>query len=459
MSTPLNIVILAAGKGTRMYSQLPKVLHEIGGRSMLARVISTAQSLNPERICVVIGHGKELVRQRINADVTWVEQNEQLGTGHAVKTALPHLSPHGRTLVLYGDVPLTDSQTLQALLDTAGNEVGLLTDVLAKPTGYGRIIRESGQVVAIVEEKDANAAQKAITETNTGMFVLPNARLADWLGALQSNNAQGEYYLTDVIALANADGVAVHPQQVRASHLAAGVNNKQQLAELERIFQREQAEAFLSAGITLRDPARFDLRGSLSHGQDVVIDVNVVLEGDVVLGDGVEIGANCVIRNAHIGAGSRIAPFSHLENCSVGRNGRIGPFARLRPQAQLGDDVHIGNFVEVKNTVMGTGSKANHLTYLGDADVGEYSNIGAGTITCNYDGVNKFKTTIGSHVRIGSGTMLVAPVSVGDKATTGAGSVITKPCPADKLTLSRSRQTTLEGWVRPEKDPNNGGKA
>ena len=459
MSTPLNIVILAAGKGKRMYSQLPKVLHEIGGRSMLARVISTAQSLNPERICVVIGHGKELVRQRINADVTWVEQNEQLGTGHAVKTALPHLSPHGRTLVLYGDVPLTDSQTLQALLDTAGNEVGLLTDVLAKPTGYGRIIRESGQVVAIVEEKDANAAQKAITETNTGMFVLPNARLANWLNALQSNNAQGEYYLTDVIALANADGVAVHPQQVRASHLAAGVNNKQQLAELERIFQREQAEAFLSAGITLRDPARFDLRGSLSHGQDVVIDVNVVLEGDVVLGDGVEIGANCVIRNAHIGAGSRIAPFSHLENCSVGRNGRIGPFARLRPQAQLGDDVHIGNFVEVKNTVMGTGSKANHLTYLGDADVGEYSNIGAGTITCNYDGVNKFKTTIGSHVRIGSGTMLVAPVSVGDKATTGAGSVITKPCPADKLTLSRSRQTTLEGWVRPEKDPNNGGKA
>ena len=459
MSTPLNIVILAAGKGTRMYSQLPKVLHEIGGRSMLARVISTAQSLNPERICVVIGHGKELVRQRINADVTWVEQNEQLGTGHAVKTALPHLSPHGRTLVLYGDVPLTDSQTLQALLDTAGNEVGLLTDVLAKPTGYGRIIRESGQVVAIVEEKDANAAQKAITETNTGMFVLPNARLANWLNALQSNNAQGEYYLTDVIALANADGVAVHPQQVRASHLAAGVNNKQQLAELERIFQREQAEAFLSAGITLRDPARFDLRGSLSHGQDVVIDVNVVLEGDVALGDGVEIGANCVIRNAHIGAGSRIAPFSHLENCSIGRNGRIGPFARLRPQAQLGDDVHIGNFVEVKNTVMGTGSKANHLTYLGDADVGEYSNIGAGTITCNYDGVNKFKTTIGSHVRIGSGTMLVAPVSVGDKATTGAGSVITKPCPADKLTLSRSRQTTLEGWVRPEKDPNNGGKA
>ena len=461
MSTPLNIVILAAGKGTRMYSQLPKVLHEIGGRSMLARVISTAQSLNPERICVVIGHGKELVRQRINADVTWVEQNEQLGTGHAVKTALPHLSPHGRTLVLYGDVPLTDSQTLQALLDTAGNEVGLLTDVLAKPTGYGRIIRESGQVVAIVEEKDANAAQKAITETNTGMFVLPNARLANWLNALQSNNAQGEYYLTDVIALANADGVAVHPQQVRASHLAAGVNNKQQLAELERIFQREQAEAFLSAGITLRDPARFDLRGSLSHGQDVVIDVNVVLEGDVVLGDGVEIGANCVIRNAHIGAGSRIAPFSHLENCSVGRNGRIGPFARLRPQAQLGDDVHIGNFVEVKNTVMGTGSKANHLTYLGDADVGEYSNIGAGTITCNYDGVNKFKTTIGSHVRIGSGTMLVAPVSVGDKATTGAGSVITKPCPADKLTLSRSRQTTIEGWVRPEKSQNTdkGGKA
>lgn len=449
---PLHIVILAAGKGTRMYSKLPKVLHRIGGRSMLERVIQTARSLNPDAVHVVIGHGKEQVLQQLaHVDADWVEQTEQLGTGHAVKTALPCLPEHGRTLVLYGDVPLTDRDTLQQLLDAAGAEVGLLTDVLDNPTGYGRIIREDGKVVAIVEEKDADAAQKAVREINTGIFVLPNKRLAGWLNELQSNNAQGEYYLTDVIGLAKRDGVAVHPVAVRASHLAAGVNNKVQLAELERIFQAEQAQALLQAGLTLRDPARFDLRGSLKHGQDVVIDVNCVLSGDVELADGVEIGANCVLNNVKIGAGSVIEPFSHLDGCEVGADAHIGPFARLRPQAVLADGVHIGNFVEVKNSRIGQGSKANHLTYIGDAEVGERSNIGAGTITCNYDGVNKHRTVIGNDVRVGSGTMIVAPVSIEDRATTGAGSVITKTCPADKLTIGRARQTTIEHWVRPEK--------
>ncbi|OSI09218.1 bifunctional UDP-N-acetylglucosamine diphosphorylase/glucosamine-1-phosphate N-acetyltransferase GlmU [Neisseria zoodegmatis] len=447
----LHVVILAAGKGTRMYSKLPKVLHEIGGEPMVQRVIDTAGSLNPQSINVVIGHGKEQVLARVKRDVNWVEQTEQLGTGHAVKTALPHLPKEGRTLVLYGDVPLTDADTLHKLLEAAGNEVGLLTDVLDDPTGYGRIIREGGKVVAIVEEKDADAAQKAVKETNTGILVLPNAKLEGWLNALQSNNAQGEYYLTDLIALANSDGIAVHPVQVAASYLAAGVNNKVQLAELERIFQNNQAQALLKAGVTLRDPARFDLRGRLKHGQDVVIDVNVVIEGDVKLGDDVEIGANCVIKNAKIASGTQIAPFSHLEGCEVGEDARIGPFARLRPNAKLAADVHIGNFVEVKNTVMGKGSKANHLTYLGDAEIGSKTNIGAGTITANYDGVNKHKTEIGDEVRIGSNVVLVAPVKLGNKVTIGAGSSITKNCEDNALVLARARQTVIEGWIRPEK--------
>ena len=448
---PLHIVILAAGKGTRMYSKLPKVLHEIGGESMVARVIDTAQSLQPQSTVVVIGHGKEKVLERVARDVVWVEQTEQLGTGHAVKTALPHLPAEGRTLVLYGDVPLIDATTLQNLLDAAGNEVGLLTDVLDNPTGYGRIIREGGNVVAIVEEKDADAAQKAVNETNTGILVLPNAKLAGWLNALQSNNTQGEYYLTDLIALANADGIKVHPVQVRASHLAAGVNNKVQLAELERIFQSGQADELLKAGVTLRDPARFDLRGRLKHGQDVIIDANVVLEGDVALGDDVQIGPNCVIKNAKIGAGTHIEAFSHLEDCEIGERAHIGPYARLRPNAKLADEVHIGNFVEVKNTHIGKGSKANHLTYLGDAEIGSKANIGAGTITANYDGVNKYKTIIGDEVRIGSNCVLVAPVTVGNRATTGAGSAITKDCPENQLALARARQSIIEDWVRPEK--------
>ncbi len=454
MPQPLHIVILAAGKGTRMYSALPKVLHPIGGQSMLERIIDTARSLNPQSINVVIGHGRDLIRRQIQCnDVNWVEQTEQLGTGHAVRTALPHLGAEGRTLVLYGDVPLINRATLQSLLQAAGNEVGLLTDIPPNPQGLGRIIRnQQGQVAAIVEEKDASPEQKAIRETNTGIFVLPNRHLAGWLAQLSSNNAQHEYYLTDVITLARRDGIAVHPVQVAASHLAAGVNNKAQLAELERIFQREQAQSLLQAGLTLRDPERFDLRGSLEHGQDVVIDVNVVLEGQNQFGDNVAIGANCVIKNAVIGSHTVIEPFTHLENCRIGSHARIGPFARLRPNADLADEVHIGNFVEVKNSTIGRGSKANHLTYLGDAQIGSRSNIGAGSITCNYDGVHKHQTIIGDEVRIGSGTMMVAPLTIGHRATTGAGSTLTKNCPEGELTLARARQTTIPGWIRPEKE-------
>lgn len=453
MSTdPLNIVILAAGKGTRMYSHQPKVLHQIGGVSMLERVIQTASSLNPDHISVIIGHGKEQIRQQINANVQWIEQNQQLGTGHAVKMALPYLPASGRTLILYGDVPLIDTQTLQQLLNTAGDQIGLLTDILDNPSGYGRILRENNNVVAIIEEKDATPDQKTITEINTGIFVLPNHKLPEWLNALQNNNAQQEYYLTDIIALAYRDQIQVRPQHVCASYLAAGVNNKNQLAQLERILQHQQAQSLLNAGVTLLDPNRFDLRGQLQHGQDVTIDIDVILEGQITLGDNVNIGAHCVIKNATIGHGTTIAPYSHIENCTIGAQAQIGPFARLRPNTHLGDQVHIGNFVEVKNSTLDNGTKANHLTYLGDATIGSHTNIGAGTITCNYDGVHKHQTMIGNHVRIGSGNMLIAPVRIGDKATTGAGSTISKDCPADALTLARSRQVTLSNWVRPEKD-------
>lgn len=449
----LHIIILAAGKGTRMYSKLPKVLHQIGGKPMLEHVIDTAAQLNPQSINVVIGHGKDWVLQTLShKNVNWVEQTEQLGTGHAVKSVLPHIPEYGRTLVLYGDVPLIDVETLQQLLTQAGDAVGLLTDIPADPTGLGRIIRnDSGKVIAIVEEKDANAEQKAVREINTGILVLPNAKLAGWLNALNANNAQGEYYLTDLIGLANGENIAVNPLAVRASYLAAGVNNKLQLAELERVFQQNQAEALLKQGVTLCDPTRFDVRGCLKVGQDVVIDVNCVFEGDNELGDNVQIGANCVIKNAKIGAGTVVAPFSHFENCEIGMNAQIGPFARLRPNAVLADEVHIGNFVEVKNAEIGFNSKVNHLTYIGDTTIGKKTNIGAGTITANYDGVNKYRTTIGDEVRIGSNSVLVAPVTIGDKATTGAGSVITQSVEPNKLAIARGRQTIIEGWVRPEK--------
>ncbi|WP_024304324.1 bifunctional UDP-N-acetylglucosamine diphosphorylase/glucosamine-1-phosphate N-acetyltransferase GlmU [Pseudogulbenkiania sp. MAI-1] len=449
----LSIVILAAGKGKRMYSSLPKVLHPIGGEPMLARVIRTARSLDPETLVVVYGHGGDKVRAAIGEEaVTWAEQAEQLGTGHALKMALPALQADGKTLVLYGDVPLISHVTLADLIAAAGDEVALLTDVLDNPSGYGRIVRDGdGSIRAIVEDKDCAPEQQAIREINTGMLVLPNARLAGWLNALSNGNAQGEYYLTDVIELAVRNGVRVHGVKVPASWQAAGVNNKVQLAELERILQQNQARALLEAGVTLADPARIDIRGVLRHGQDVSIDVGCVFEGEVELGEGVTIGAHCVLKNVKVAAGSKIAPFSHLEDAVVGAGCKIGPYARLRPGAELADQVHIGNFVEVKKSKIGLGSKVNHLTYIGDAEIGRGSNVGAGTVTCNYDGVNKFKTVIGNDVFVGSGTMLVAPVTVEDGATIGAGSVVSKTAPAEALTVARARQTTIAGWKRPQK--------
>ncbi|WP_434632474.1 bifunctional UDP-N-acetylglucosamine diphosphorylase/glucosamine-1-phosphate N-acetyltransferase GlmU [Chromobacterium sp. CV08] len=449
----LSIVILAAGKGKRMYSSMPKVLHPIGGEPMLARVIRTARALNPSRLVVVYGHGGEQVRARIqDADIVWAEQAEQLGTGHALKMALPHLPADGKTLVLYGDVPLTKASTLQKLVDAAGQGMAVLTDVLADATGYGRMVRGAdGKLKAIVEHKDCTPEQLAIREINTGMMALPNARLAGWLSALNNGNAQGEYYLTDVLELAVNDGVAVDSASVDASWEASGVNNKLQLAELERILQLGQARALLEAGVTLADPARIDIRGELKHGMDVSIDVGCVFEGRVELGDNVEIGAHCVLKNVRVAAGSKIAPFSHLEDAVVGEACRIGPYARLRPGAELAGHVHIGNFVEVKKSVIGEGSKVNHLTYIGDAEIGRKVNVGAGSVTCNYDGVNKSRTVIGDNVFVGSGTLMVAPVTLESDATIGAGSVISKDAPAGALTVARARQVTVAGWKRPQK--------
>ena len=450
----LSVVILAAGRGKRMYSDLPKVLQPIGGQPMLQHVIAAARALQPARLVVVYGHGGEQVRSRFAAEagIDWVEQAEQLGTGHALAQALPVLPTDGQTLVLYGDVPLIRPATLSALLQAAGEGAALLTDCLAEPFGYGRVLRSAdGAIDAIVEEKDADAAQKAITEINTGILVLPTARLAGWLGALGNDNAQGEYYLTDVVALAVRDGVPVAGQVVPASWQAAGVNNKVQLAELERILQRNQAQTLLEAGVTLLDPARFDQRGTLTCGRDVSIDVGCVFEGRVMLGDGVSIGAHCVLRDVMVEAGAQIAPFSHLDGATVGRDSKIGPFARLRPGAELAAGVHIGNFVEIKKSRVGEASKVNHLTYVGDADIGAGVNVGAGSVTCNYDGVNKFRTVIEDGAFIGSGTMLVAPVTVERGATIGAGSVITKTAPSDTLTLSRAKQLSLAGWQRPQK--------
>ena len=449
----LSVVILAAGKGKRMYSALPKVLHPIGGQPMLARVIATARQLQPAKIVVVYGHGGEQVREQIqDPDIAWALQAEQLGTGHALKMALPYLPKVGRTLVLYGDVPLTTLATLQQLLAVAEQGMALLVDVLPDASGYGRIVRnEVGEIVAIVEDKDCSAAQKAIREINTGMLVLPNARLDGWLGALKNGNAQGEYYLTDVIGLAVTDGLAVPGVTVAASWEAAGVNNKWQLAELERQLQLNQARALLTAGVTLADPARIDVRGELQHGQDVSIDVGCVFEGQVSLGDNVQIGAYCVLKNVTVAAGSRIAPYSHLEDAVVGEGCRIGPYARLRPGARLAAHVHVGNFVEIKKSNIGIGSKVNHLSYIGDADIGSKVNIGAGSVTCNYDGVNKYRTLIGDGVFVGSGTLMVAPVTLEEGATIGAGSVLTKTAPAGQLTVARAKQLTVPGWQRPQK--------
>ena len=449
----LNVVILAAGQGKRMHSSLPKVLHPLAGRPLLAHVIGTARALKPARICVVYGHGGEQVPAALAAsDLQFAKQEPQLGTGHALQQALPELEAGGDVLVLYGDVPLISMTTLTALTSGNGERARLVTVELSDPAGYGRIVRDAqGEIRAIVEEKDANEEQRRIAEINTGIMLLPGTRLADWLGRLSNSNAQGEYYLTDVIAMAIADGVHVAARAPAAAWEVMGVNTKEQLAELERVHQRRTASGLLDAGVTLTDPARIDVRGELRCASDVRIDVNCVFEGEVELGAGVNVGANCVIRNTRIGAATRVEPFSFIDGAVIRENCIIGPYARIRPGTELANDVHIGNFVEVKASTIGSGSKANHLAYIGDTSMGRDVNVGAGTITCNYDGADKHRTVIEDDVFIGSDTQLVAPVTVGRGSTIGAGSTITRDTPPGELTLSRAKQTSIANWKRPRK--------
>lgn len=449
----MNIVILAAGQGKRMYSKLPKVLHPLAGKALAQHVIDTARGLQPQKLVVVYGHGGDVVRQTLSApDIHWAEQAQQLGTGHAVAQALPQLTESDVTLVLYGDVPLTQAETLKRLLLAAKDGLAILTVNLADPSGYGRIVRNAaGAVQCIVEEKDANAEQKQICEVNTGIMAMPTARLREWLGLLRNDNAQGEYYLTDIVALAVAEGLPIKTAQPLGEWEVLGVNSKVQLAELERQHQRNLAKQLLVAGVRLADPERIDIRGQLSHGQDVAIDVGCVFEGQVHLADAVEVGPYCVLKNVQVGAGTRIAAFCHFEDAVIGPDGVLGPYARLRPGTELGPEVHIGNFVEVKKSKIAANSKANHLAYIGDAEIGERVNVGAGTITCNYDGVNKHKTIIEDDVFIGSDTQLVAPVTVGKGATLGAGTTLTKNAPPETLTVSRTKQLSLASWERPKK--------
>jgi bifunctional UDP-N-acetylglucosamine pyrophosphorylase/glucosamine-1-phosphate N-acetyltransferase len=449
----MNVVILAAGMGKRMQSDLPKVLHSLAGKPLLSHVIDTARSLSPAACCVVYGHGGDAVPTRLAADdLQFVLQQPQLGTGHAVMQAIPHLQDDQPTLVLYGDVPLTDAGTLQALIRQAGKEkLAVLTVELDDPTGYGRIVREAGRIVRIVEQKDASDTERTIREVNTGILVAPTRELKSWLTKLSNNNAQGEYYLTDIIAQAVNEGIPVESAQPAFVWETLGVNSKVQLAELERIHQRNVAHQLLEQGVTLADPARIDVRGELVCGRDVSIDVGCVFEGRVELADGATIGAHCVISNARIGKAAVIKPFSHIDEAVVGEASHIGPYARLRPGTELGADTHVGNFVEIKNSQLGAHSKANHLAYIGDATVGSRVNIGAGTITCNYDGANKHRTIIEDDAFIGSDTQLVAPVTVGKGATLGAGTTLTKDAPADSLTVSRAKQTSITGWQRPVK--------
>jgi len=453
----MNIVILAAGMGKRMQSSLPKVLHPLAGKPLLQHVIDTGRSLQPVRLCIVYGHGGEQVPQTLAADdLAFVRQEPQLGTGHAVMQALPLLDDSQSTLILYGDVPLTSAATLQRLLQAAGSErLAILTLNLDDPSGYGRIIRDNdgngGKIARIVEQKDASPAELAVTEINTGIMVAPTTLLRQWLATLSNDNAQGEYYLTDIVARAVADQVPVVSAQASAAWEVLGVNSKVQLAELERLHQRNLANALLEQGVTLADPARIDIRGSLDCGRDVSIDVGCVFEGEVTIGERASIGPHCVIRNARIGAGVQVQPFSHIEDAIIGAESRIGPYARLRPGTELAEHVHIGNFVEIKNTQVAAFSKANHLAYIGDATLGSRVNIGAGTITCNYDGVNKHRTVIEDDAFIGSDSQLVAPVRVGKGATLGAGTTLTSDAPEGKLTVSRPRQLTINGWKRPIK--------
>jgi len=461
----VNVVILAAGQGKRMHSDLPKVLHALAGKPLLAHLIDAARELMPQRICVVYGHGGEAVREAFAAskavpEIAWALQEPQLGTGHAVMQALPHLDDSVPTLVLYGDVPLIRAATLKRLCAAAGAGVAVLTVELDEPhgpQGYGRIVREGGArsgggaITRIVEQKDTSPAEQAIREVNTGIMVLPTTKLKSWLGRLSNDNAQREYYLTDVVALAVADGIPVSSAHPHAVSETLGVNSRNQLAELERVHQADIAGSLMGRGVTLADPARIDVRGSLACGRDVAIDVNCVFDGEVSLGDRVSVGSHCVLKNVKIAAGTRIEPFCHMEDAEIGAGCRIGPYARIRPGAALAEDVHIGNFVEVKASSIGKGSKANHLAYIGDAEIGRSVNIGAGTITCNYDGANKHRTVIEDDVFIGSDTQLVAPVRVGRGATLGAGTTLTRDAPTGQLTVSRAKQVSIPGWKRPKK--------
>ncbi|MBL0421668.1 bifunctional UDP-N-acetylglucosamine diphosphorylase/glucosamine-1-phosphate N-acetyltransferase GlmU [Ramlibacter sp. AW1] len=460
----VDVVIMAAGKGTRMKSRTPKVLHRLGGRALLAHVVDSAAGLSPRRMIVVTGHGGDEVEAAARAFAAAAglagcesaRQEPQLGTGHAVQQALPLLPDDGICLVLNGDVPLIESDTLRALVDTcAGERLALLTVRMPDPTGYGRIVREGDAVRAIVEHKDASESQRAIGEVYTGFMAAPNRLLRDWLSRLTNDNAQGEYYLTDVVQLAVRDGVAVAALQAADTLQVEGVNSPLQLAQLERALQRRRAEALMEQGVRLMDPARIDIRGRLQCAGDVEIDVNCVFEGEVSLGEGVRVGANCVIANARIEAGAVIQPFTHVQGeragVEIGEGAEIGPFARLRPGARLGPQVHIGNFVEVKNSTLARGAKANHLAYLGDATVGERVNYGAGSITANYDGANKHRTVIEDDVHVGSNCVLVAPVTLGRGGTVGAGSTITKDTPPEALSVARGRQASIGGWQRPQK--------
>ncbi|OBX07146.1 bifunctional N-acetylglucosamine-1-phosphate uridyltransferase/glucosamine-1-phosphate acetyltransferase [Gallibacterium salpingitidis] len=455
--SPFSVVILAAGKGTRMYSDLPKVLHPIAGKPMVKHVIDTVSQLGAKHIHLVYGHGADLLQQRLaNEKVNWVLQAEQLGTGHAMQQAAPYFADDETIVMLYGDGPLISAATIQQLLAAKPeNGIALLTVKLDNPTGYGRILREhnqpDGNIIGIVEQKDASPEQLKIQEINTGLLACDGKNLKKWLSQLTNNNAQKEYYITDIIAMAYQDGrqvVAVHPQDPME---VEGVNNRLQLARLERYYQQKNAERLMLEGVTLFDPNRFDLRGTLTHGKDIEIDINVVIEGDVKLGNRVKIGAGCVLKNVEIGDDVEIKPYSVFEDAIIGNGAQVGPFSRLRPGAKLAENTHVGNFVEIKKATVGVGSKVNHLTYIGDSVIGKECNIGAGVITCNYDGANKFQTTIGDNVFVGSDVQLVAPVSVADGATIGAGSTITRDVGENELVITRVPQKHIQGWQRPTK--------
>lgn len=450
----LNIVILAAGKGTRMHSNRPKVLHQIGGQAILQHVINCAERLNPAKIVIVYGYGGEQVKSAIQqSNLVWAEQKAQLGTGHAVQQALPYLDIDANTLILLGDVPLVSAEACQTLIAQADNQLIIQSFKKQEPTGYGRIIRnDQSLVTAIVEQKDATDLQLTIQEVNTGIMAMPTQHLKSWLSRLSNDNAQQEYYLTDIVGFAVEDNIKVNAEMIEDEWSVTGINSKQDLATIERVYQQRQAAVLLQKGVTLLDPARIDIRGNIEVEKDVEIDVGCIFEGHVSLGQGVKVGAYCILKDAVIAAGTVIAPFSHIVETTIGLNSKIGPYARLRPGTTLGNETHVGNFVELKNAQIDTGSKINHLSYVGDATVGKHVNIGAGTITCNYDGANKFRTVIEDNVFVGSDSQLVAPVTIGKGGTIAAGSTITKNTPEDALTLCRAReQKSIVGWKRPIK--------